>query len=134
MKKEEELYRVLDKIFCERCGFRLSIRTSFREERDESEIQKSELEMREAARHVAEHLSLGRAEEPEPEEKKPAEKAAGSRYFGNSAGRKNGRNRGKNGREEQPVRRKRQSGRAVRKGFLRMTAFPLTVLKERWGM
>ena len=104
-EKEEELYRVLDKIFCERCGFRLSIRTSFREERDESEIQKSELEMREAARHVAEHLSLGRAEEPEPEEKKPAEKAAGSRYFGNSAGRKNGRNRGKNGREEQPVRR-----------------------------
>ena len=97
-EKEEELYRILDKIFCERCGFRLMIRLIFRQERDEEAIRKSELEMREAARHVAEHTALGEA--PALEEKETFRKTAASGRGGGKKG-----NRGKSAREELPLRR-----------------------------
>lgn len=99
-EKEEELYRVLDKIFCERCGFRLSIRISFREDRDESAIQKSELEMREAARHVAARTALNEAAVPDREE---APKESQSPKM--QGGRKGSRSRAKGGRDDLPLRR-----------------------------
>ena len=97
-EKEEELYRILDKIFCERCGFHLMIRLIFRQERDEEAIRKSELEMREAARHVAEHTALG--ETPALEEKETFRKTAASGRGGGKKG-----SRGKSAREELPLRR-----------------------------
>jgi DNA polymerase-3 subunit alpha (Gram-positive type) len=62
-EKEEELYRILDKIFCERCGLHLSIRVSFCKREGSRALQNSELQMKAAARQVAEHTRLAAAEE-----------------------------------------------------------------------
>lgn len=52
-EREEELVHILEKIFCERCGFDLIVETEMRKPEGESRaMRNSELRIREEVRHV----------------------------------------------------------------------------------
>ena len=102
-EKEEELYRILDKIFCERCGMKLSIQISYYQREDSRALQNSELQLQAAARRIAEHTRLaeeeqntacGQAEECEKNGAESVQNSEVSRRGGDSV-RGNGRGKGR---------------------------------------
>ena len=59
-EREEELVHILEKIFCERCGFDLIVETEMRKPEGESRaMRNSELRIREEVRHVLAHTHYG---------------------------------------------------------------------------
>ena len=59
-EREEELVHILEKIFCERCGFDLIVETELRKPEGESRaMRNSELRIREEVRHVLAHTHYG---------------------------------------------------------------------------
>ena len=59
-EREEELIHILEKIFCERCGFDLIVETEMRKPEGESRaMRNSELRIREEVRHVLAHTHYG---------------------------------------------------------------------------
>ena len=86
-EKEDELYCILEKVFNERCGLPLKIRMEFYQRENSRVLQDSELQMRAAARHVAEHTKLAEEEQQDNQGKQEEKEASG--------GRKNTRTHGK---------------------------------------
>ncbi len=73
-ERVEELLRILEKIFCERCGLDLKIHTSYRKQEQSSARQKSEMKLQEQVRHVVERTHLGEKLEKQAQEKSGARK------------------------------------------------------------
>ena len=88
-EKEEELYRILDKIFSERCGMKLAIQISYYEREGSRALKNSELQMEAAARQVAEHTRLA-AEDGE----KKGETAGKQKAEGEQDGSRRGKGQG----------------------------------------
>ena len=59
-EKEGELIRLLEKIFCERCGFNLRVHPSFREAAESKVHKNSELRILEEARQILARSKVGR--------------------------------------------------------------------------
>ncbi|MBS6735948.1 MAG: PolC-type DNA polymerase III [Clostridiales bacterium] len=59
-EKEGELIRLLEKIFCERCGFNLRVHPSFREAAESKVYKNSELRILEEARQILARSKVGR--------------------------------------------------------------------------
>ena len=116
-EKEEELYQILDKIFNERCGMKLAIHVGYYRKEDSRALQNSELQMRAAARQVAEHTRLASEAEQdqqengkEKDETDGRQKAAGGqdgsrRGQGQGSRSENGRGKSRRGSGELPLRR-----------------------------
>ena len=79
--KGDELVHILDKVFCERCHFRLKVELSYVEAKESKARKISEEKIQEEARHVLERAALsGEKKEEVPEEKvsqKPEKKEKG---------------------------------------------------------
>ena len=73
-ERVEELLRILEKIFCERCGLDLKIHTSYKKQEQSSARQKSEMKLQEQVRHVVERTHLGEKLEKQAQEKAGARK------------------------------------------------------------
>ena len=77
--KADELVRVLEKIFCERCGLSLKIHMILKEPEESKARRNSELRVEQEVRAIQEQVSSGGAENmpeehAEPEKAKPEEK------------------------------------------------------------
>ena len=57
--RENELVRILEKIFCERCGFNLRIHTDYKKPVESKVRRNSELRIMEEARQILLHSSIG---------------------------------------------------------------------------
>ncbi|MGN0263113.1 MAG: PolC-type DNA polymerase III [Oliverpabstia sp.] len=84
-EREPELVRILEKIFCERCGFNLKVHTDYKKPVESKVRRNSELRIMEEAKQIFLHSRVGQAAGGEPvltvaepevkqEEKKPAAK------------------------------------------------------------
>ncbi|MCI6430196.1 MAG: PolC-type DNA polymerase III, partial [Lachnospiraceae bacterium] len=58
-ERENELVRILEKIFCERCGFNLRIHTDYRKPVESKVRRNSELRIMEEARQILLHSNIG---------------------------------------------------------------------------
>ncbi|MDD3278280.1 MAG: PolC-type DNA polymerase III [Lachnospiraceae bacterium] len=58
-EREEELYGILEKIFCERCGLNLKISIEYREQEVSEERKNSELKLVQQVRHLVKNTQLG---------------------------------------------------------------------------
>lgn len=103
-EREEELVHILEKIFCERCGFDLIVETEMRKPEGESRaMRNSELRIREEVRHVLAHTHygemLGEKEQNRMEEQAEAAgeqpKAAAAAKGGEAKKKSNRRRKGK---------------------------------------
>ena len=57
--REHELVRVLEKIFCERCGFNLKVHPAYRKPVESKSRKNSELRIQEEARQILLHSKVG---------------------------------------------------------------------------
>ena len=84
-EREEELVHILEKIFCERCGFDLIVETEMRKPEGESRaMRNSELRIREEVRHVLAHTHYGDMDVPAgnlSEKRKSSRRRKGKRFF-----------------------------------------------------
>ena len=60
-EREHELIRILEKIFCERCGFNLRVHTEYRKPVESKVRRNSELRIMEEARQILLHSGIGNA-------------------------------------------------------------------------
>ena len=89
-EREQELVRVLEKIFCERCGFNLKVYPSYREPVESKVRKNSELRIMEEAKQILMHSKVGQKQmglyPPEPgaseevpwDEEKPGKASVGT--------------------------------------------------------
>ena len=92
-EREAELVRILEKIFCERCGFNLKVHTDYKKPVESKVRRNSELRIMEEAKQIFLHSRVGQAAGGEPvltvaepevkqEEQENTEEDAGETFSG----------------------------------------------------
>ncbi len=84
----DDIVRILDRVFNERCGFRVKVDVEYVESRDHSAREKSEAELRQRIRYLTENLQKTKAAKTESVKETPGQEERGTAEKGAAAGQK----------------------------------------------